>query len=258
MSRFWKILVLSIVIAALSLVAGCGSSATKDAGNLQGPEWQLLGSSINATNFASVGITAKFDGTTVSGFSGVNQYTGPYTSKPDGSFKAGPLAATLMAGSDQLMAAEGAYRKLLEGCDSYQVADGKLTLSTGGNVTLVYEPATKAELPGTKWAVVNYNNGKQAVTSPALGSTLTVEFSADGKISGNGGVNNFNGGYESDATTVKIGPLAATQMAGPPELMTQETAYLAALQNSKKWEIVRGKLEMRDLAGALQIVGVKP
>ena len=40
--------------------------------------------------------------------------------------------------------------------------------------------------------------------------------------------------------------------------MTQEAAYLAALQNSTTWEISSGKLTMRDASGAMQVLGVKP
>jgi len=104
--------------------------------------------------------------------------------------------------------------------------------------------------------VTGYNNGKQAVTSPAADSTLTVEFGTDGTVSGNGGVNTFNGPFESTEKTVKIGPLASTMMAGPQELMDQEAQYLAALQNATVWTLVQGRLEMRDEAGATQIVAV--
>ncbi len=156
------------------------------------------------------------------------------------------------------MTAESAYLKLLEGCDSYKVEAGTLTLSTGGKVSLTYKEAAKAELPGSDWVVTGYNNGKEAVTGPAVDSTLTVAFGSDGKVSGDGGVNRFMGDFESGAKSVKIGPLQSTKMAGPPELMTQETAYLTALQNSTTWEISSGKLTMRDASGAMQVLGIKP
>ena len=100
--------------------------------------------------------------------------------------------------------------------------------------------AEKAELPGSKWVVTGYNNGKEAVTVPAVDSTLTVEFGTDGKVGGDGGVNTFSGRLRVRALSVKIGPLASTKMAGPPELMTQEAAYLTALQNATTWEISVG------------------
>jgi len=266
MKRVSTFVLLGLVMVAAALAAGCASSggttksggATKSAGDLTGKEWSLVESSISSSDLGAAGITATFESGQLSGFSGVNQYSGPYTAKPDGTFKAGPLAGTQMAGPEPLMRAEGAYLKLLEACDSYKVEAGKLTLSTGGNESLIYEAAAKAELPGSDWVVTGYNNGKQAVTGPAVDSTLTVAFGTDGKVSGEGGVNRFMGDFESGAKTVKIGPLQSTKMAGPPELMTQEAAYLTALQNSTTWEISSGKLTMRDASGAMQVLGIKP
>ncbi len=247
------------LLVATALLAGCSSSGgtTKSAGDLTGKEWGLVGASTDSRELGLAGITATFKAGQLSGFSGVNQYSGPYTAKSDGTFKAGPLVGTLMAGPEPLMKAESTYLKLLEGCDSYKVEAGTLTLSTGGKVTLTYNEAAKAELPGSDWVVTGYNNGKEAVTSPTADSTLTVTFGVDGKVSGEGGVNRFLGDYEATDKTVKIGPLQSTKMAGPPELMTQEAAYLAALQNSTTWEISSRKLTMRDASGAMQVLGIK-
>ena len=261
MNKFSRIALSGLVIGAIAMTAGCATSGgtVKSAGDLADTNWDLVGSSLSSRDLGAAKITAAFDATQMSGFSGVNQYSGAYTADPSsGSFKAGPLAGTLMAGPEPLMTAESAYLKLLEGCDSYKIEGGKLTLSTGGNESLTYEAAAKAELPGSKWVVTGYNNGKEAVTGPAVDSTLTVAFGTDGKIGGNGGVNTFSGEFESGEKSVKIGPLASTMMAGPPELMTQETAYLAALQNSTTWEIQSGKLTMRDASGAMQVLGIKP
>ena len=140
------------------------------------------------------------------------------------------------------MQTEQAYLKLLQQSDSFRVKDGKLTLSLGGKAQLIYEQIAKAELPGTKWLVTAYNNGKQAVTSVEAGSTLTAAFGTDGTVSGSSGVNTFSGPFTSTDGTVKIGPLASTQMAGPENLMTQEAAYLQALRRSTQWAIIQGKL----------------
>jgi len=85
------------------------------------------------------------------------------------------------------------------------------------------------------------------------GARLTLEFGMGGNVSGSGGVNKFNGPYESTQKTLDIGTLAGTSMAGPPELMEQEAAYLAALENAATWEVTGGKLTVRDASGATQI-----
>lgn len=255
--RIRTMVAMLLLVGSALLVVGCSAGATAaDTAALQANEWSLAGSSIDSADVAAVGITLNFDDKQYSGFSGVNQYSGAYTATTDGGIEFGPAAGTLMAGPEPLMKVESAYLKLLEGCDAFKIEKGTLTLTTGGVDTLVFEVAKAAALPGSSWVVTGYNNGKEAVVSPALGSTLTVEFASDGTVSGTGGVNRFNGPFVSTDKTVKIGPLAATMMAGEPELMTQETAYLGALEKATTWSISRGVLDMRDASGATQITAL--
>jgi len=248
-TMLWCVLAGTLLLGATA-VTGCGGTATSDPAALEGVEWTLAGSSDTSADLTTAGITASFDGTTVAGFSGVNQYSGPYTAGDDGSLKIGEIAGTLMAGPEDLMQVEQAYLKLLKGCDGWKVDGDTLTLSTGDQATLTYEKAAAAELPGTTWNVVNYNNGKDAVVSLVAGSELTLEFGTDGQVSGSGGVNRYNGAYEVDGASISVGPLASTKMAGEPELMEQEAAFLKALEASTQWTVVRGRLELRDAEGA--------
>jgi heat shock protein HslJ len=253
MDKRGSIVVCGFLLVTALVLSACSSGSSEDPSALTGAEWVVTSSSVIAVDLGAVGITASFDGTKIAGFSGVNQYSGTYTAGKEGSFKVGAVASTQMAGPPALMTAEQTYLELLAKCDSYRVKDDKLFLSTAGKATLNYEKAKPVQLPGTKWLVTGYNNGKQAVTSVEANSTLTLDFGTDGTASGNSGVNTFTGPYKNTETTVSIGPLASTQMAGPENLMTQETAYLAALQNSTTWSVVRGMLEMRDAQGALQV-----
>jgi len=253
-----RIAVAGLLMGALLMLSGCGAAkpdaATGDAGDLTGVEWTLSSASVSSADLSAAGITATFDGTKVSGFSGVNQYSGPYTASEDGSFKVGEIAGTLMAGEPAAMAAEQAYLAALATCDTYKVADGKLTLYTGKQETLVYEQAKAVELPGSKWIVTNYNNGKEAVVGVAAESTMTMDFGTDGTLSGSGGVNNYNGGFKVDGATIAMGPFMSTKMAGPEPLMAQETEFLKALENGTKWTVSRGMLEIRDGSDALQVI----
>jgi len=259
MKRSGIVTVAVLAVCVALGISGCGSTAaTTDPGDLQGVEWRLVKSGTGSTDLSTTGITATFEGGRVGGFSGVNQYGGSYSAGNEGSLEIGKLTSTLMAGPPALMKVESAYIELLQECDSYRVEDGTLTLSTSGAETLVFEQAKEAELPGSRWVVTGFNNGEQAVVSVSIGSTLTVEFGSDGRVAGSGGVNTFSGPLESGATSITIGPLAATKMAGPPELLEQEAAYLTALENSVTWEIASGRLEMRDAEGALQITAAKP
>lgn len=70
---------------------------------------------------------------------------------------------------------------------------------------------------------------------PAVTSTLVLE---DGQASGSGGVNTFRGSYESPADgELTFSPLASTRMAGPEAAMAQETAFLKALEETKRFEL---------------------
>jgi len=115
---------------------------------------------------------------------------------------------------------------------------------------------TPAGLPGTSWLVVNYNNGKEAVVGLLTGSEISLNFGADGQVSGSSGCNRYSGGYEATGTALKVGPLASTQMAcdKPAGVMEQEQQYLAALQNAATFEIAGDTLTIRDASGAMQVV----
>ena len=74
-------------------------------------------------------------------------------------------------------------------------------------------------------------------------------------MAGSGGCNDYSGPYASDATTIKIGPLAATRKLcnTPTGVDEQETQFLTAMQAATKWSIAGSKLELRDDGGALQV-----
>lgn len=131
------------------------------------------------------------------------------------------------------------------------------TLSTADDKTLTYEAAGPFELAGSSWTATGYNNGREAVVSPVEGSELTLEFGTDNTVSGAAGVNNFNGPFASDDTSIQIGPLMQTKMAGPVELMVEEQQYTAALQAATEWEVANDVLTLRDGGGAMQVVATK-
>jgi heat shock protein HslJ len=259
MRRLVRITAFALACGALISSSACtGQDGSEDPAALEGVEWHLTESSETSLNVDLTGITATFDGSRMSGSSGVNQFGGSYSANADGSFSAGPLVSTLMAGPEPLMRIEAAYLALLDEAESFSVEGDRLTLATGEGKTLTFRAASTPELSGSSWSVTAYNNGKEAVVSVAADSKLTLEFGADGQVSGNAGVNTFSGTYEYDGNTLSLGPLATTRMAGPQELMEQETLYLAALQASVSWEVVNGLLYLRDAEDALQVSAVAP
>lgn len=258
MGTMRRMVLVGLMVGTLVVVPGCGSGSggAQDPKGLEGVEWLLTGASVSSVDLGAAGITASFDGERMGGFSGVNTYGGPYTTDADGGFSAGPLSSTLMAGPEPAMAAEQAFLKLIEGCDGYTLVDGTLTLLQGGNEQLVFEVQKAVELPGSSWTVTSYNNGTGGVQSVAIDSTLSIEFSRDGKVSGSSGVNTYSGPVTIMEAAIMIGPLASTKMGGPAELMAQEAAFLKAMESCASWSVTRGQLEMRDGGSAIQITAV--
>ena len=70
----------------------------------------------------------------------------------------------------------------------------------------------------------------------------TLSFVDPGRISGTGSCNRFGGATELGEGTIKVGPLQTTRMACTPGIDAQERAYLAALQNAYRLELVSGQL----------------
>ena len=70
----------------------------------------------------------------------------------------------------------------------------------------------------------------------------TLSFADPGRITGNGSCNRYGGGADLGDGTIKVGPLAVTKMACTAEIDAQERAYLAALQNAARLELVGGEL----------------
>jgi len=258
--RLFRLGMMATLFAGATLgVVGCGGS-TSDAprgGTLTGVRWVLASYAVDGADAAvpaSVTSDATFTEDKVGGSAGVNQYSASYDSDTDGSIKIGEIASTMMAGPPEATAVENAVFSALKAAATYY-ADGKtLTLyDKDDKVLLVYDKQEKTSLVGTQWLVTNYNNGTEAIVSTVGDVDLTALFDETGKVSGFAGVNTYNGDYTLEGASVKIGPLATTKMAGPPELMEQEQLYLVALQSSAKYIIAGDKLEFHDADGAIAV-----
>lgn len=108
---------------------------------------------------------------------------------------------------------------------------------------------TEAPLVGTRW-VLESLAGPGGETVPALPDReVTAEFS-DGRLSGNGGCNNYFGGYTVDGANLSVGQVGSTMMACMPEaIMQQESRYFANLQAAATYTITDGRLMISNAAG---------
>jgi membrane-bound inhibitor of C-type lysozyme/heat shock protein HslJ len=117
---------------------------------------------------------------------------------------------------------------------SYSVQDGALAevgSQEMGTVSL-------DDLMGTNWVLTEL-----APDQPLVPDTEITASFVDGTLTGSAGCNNYNAAVSSDGgQTLTVGPAASTMMACPDPIMTQEIAYLTALQGATQWGYVTGQL----------------
>jgi heat shock protein HslJ len=111
-------------------------------------------------------------------------------------------------------------------------------------------------LENTRWDVVQFNTGSDAVTSLLADTNAQVNFGSGGQVSGNASCNNFNGSYQVNGNNITIGQASATAMlcAEPEGKMDQEAQILAALQSAATFTISGDVLELR--TGGDQIAAI--
>ena len=134
MMRNGRGLALALVVAALG--AGVPAQAQGGSEPLAGTSWRLV--ELNGQRVAPGGeaLTLQFaaDGSSVSGYGGCNQFSGPYTQN-GASLQLGPLASTRRACEDPaLNTQETAYFQALESTTRYSIERGHLVLYSGDQV----------------------------------------------------------------------------------------------------------------------------
>ena len=133
-----------------------------------------------------------------------------------------------------------------------QMRDGSVVFrQVTVNVASVADP-----LAGTRWEVVNYNNGRDALVTPLLDTRLTMEFGTNGSLTGNSGCNSYTTSYQVNGSSITIGLPGGTQMLceSPEGVMEQEAEFLAALQSASAFTINGSRLEMRTAGGQNAII----
>lgn len=121
-------------------------------------------------------------------------------------------------------------------------------------------PATQADLTAVKeWRLTQI--GDEAVAADA---GVTLVFSADGKLSGSGGVNRFGGTYELKAEgQITIQNIFSTKMAALDEVvMNRENRFFQLLHTAKRAILSNGNLVIEstdkdDKVIKLEFVAVK-
>lgn len=100
-------------------------------------------------------------------------------------------------------------------------------------------------LAGSRWMVAEL-----AGQPPVEGSVITAHFSDDGVVTGTSGCNRYRAGVTESGDTIMVDEaIASTMMACDEALMSQESAYLAALVAARTFTIAAGRLTLKDAGG---------
>jgi heat shock protein HslJ len=102
------------------------------------------------------------------------------------------------------------------------------------------------DLESTKWILKAYavdGSMQDALPVPKVDATF-----ADGKVSGNGGVNQYSGAYKVDGSKMTVSEIASTAMAGEQVVMDQEAAYLANLEAAGAYKVNGDTLTVKSIS----------
>ncbi len=230
-------------------------AAPLPAAELHGRSWALTalpGHKLPAGNLPNF----RLESARVSGSDGCNRYAGAFSSSGAGRLQFGPeLMATMMGCPAPAQVLATTFAAVMLRATHYRLDGQALSLMDGESRVLAQFSPMATELVGSRWQVISYHNGKEAVVSVMPGSTLTLSFLQEGRVIGQAGCNSFGGTakIQNQGQQLSLGDLATTRKVcfQPEGLMAQEAAYLKALDNVASGRREGDLLTLRDDDGAL-------
>ncbi len=235
---------LSLLLAFVVLAAACGGNddATEpptDGGNgapadpFGTSEWRLVEATVDDTELElldSHPITLRRTGDQVVGTAACNGYSGSFA---DGPLLFGSFAVTEMAcDPPETMTLESLFLEALGRTDS-AAAEGEVLVLTGDGVELRFEevaPTPDADIEGTQWVLDTLLDG-DAARSMLSGTAAGLRLDAS-TVTGTDGCNTFDGSYELDGDTLRVGPLAQTTRGCEPDVMEQARDITSVLSGA--------------------------
>ncbi|AMW27900.1 MULTISPECIES: META domain-containing protein [Arthrospira] len=192
-------------------------------------------------------ITLAFDQNGVSGSAGCNRLMAGYKVH-DNRLEISGVGGTRMACEEPLMSQEFQFVKALEGVQEFRVNGDNLIMNyqndsgSGFMVFTKHEQASLDSMLNKPWRLLFWTKSDSMIDVVAH-SEVTLEF-AENRISGTGGCNRLIGGYEVKDQQLEITTLASTSMACEPELMTQESQFMQALEGVQEFRTNGNNLVM--------------
>jgi heat shock protein HslJ len=117
-----------------------------------------------------------------------------------------------------------------------------LTVTGAAAQSATEEPA----LPGSTW-LLTATSGQDHQTLVLPGSSITLSFEGEDRISGNGGCNGYGGIYTlGEAGEITLSEIVGTLIAcADTQMTTQESIYLSALSGVTHYELTERQLTLR-------------
>ncbi len=191
------------------------------------------------------------------GSDGCNRFSTTFTaSRSTITFE--PAATTMMACPPAVATQAENFMAALNAANRYQLRGGQLIL-LDGNTVLATFVAAKEDLAGTTWLVTGYNNGREAVVSPLLGTDIIINLDDANLISGNAGCNDFFAQVQASDGVIEIDGVGSTRRlcSTPSGVMEQEAEFFAALESAATFTIDGDFIELRNADDAIAVQMVR-
>ena len=236
----------ALPLAALAFAAIAPVALAATPASLEGTAWVLAGNEA---------VSLRFEQGRVSGSDGCNRFNGPYLSSGASLTIGPPLAATQMACPPPVIQQAARFNQALAATRFFR-RDGAnlLLIAADGSVRATLVPQSKS-LAGS-WQVSAFNNGRQAVVSPLVGTVLDLSFLEGGRIGGSSGCNRYTAKIQVQGSQVAIAaPMSTRRLCNEPAgVMEQERQFLAALTSVATLRHEGQRLELRRADGALALI----
>ena len=97
----------------------------------------------------------------------------------------------------------------------------------------------------------SYSSPETGYRTLIPGTQITAMFADGGSLSGNGGCNDYSGGFTAYDTTLRVSNVSATgALCNQPEgVDQQESVYLSLLRQAARFQVTAGQLSIFDSAG---------
>jgi heat shock protein HslJ len=146
------------------------------------------------------------------------------------------------------------FQTALTSSRGFRLDGERLQLLSADGRPLLVLVAQSQRLVGSTWRVAGFNNGRQALVSPILGTTLSLQFVQGGQLAGSSGCNRFTAPIKLESTRVHIGtPVTTRKRCAGAGVMEQEQQFLAALPTAASLRLEGESLELRRADGAIAL-----